>query len=160
MYTCTDACAHSDQGVGPQEGWLGHTWKQDRVIHICVQLSNVCGADVGSKVDMHTCTDVWHLLNPFLHLLVPIECFYWEVFKGAAFHSTGLQHQESAVVKRGSIADLAGLQEALTSDSWHFDKLKHLETDLGQVLWNGVYLHGDLVAEGFFTYGFLLILQA
>ena len=31
---------------------------QHRVIHICVQLSNVCGADMGSKVDMHTCTDI------------------------------------------------------------------------------------------------------
>ena len=42
-----------------QEGWVtGTHMGQCRVIHICVQLSNVCGADVGSKVDMHTCTDI------------------------------------------------------------------------------------------------------
>ena len=57
IYTCTDACAQSNQDVGPQEGG----WDTDggnRVIHICVQLPNVCGADVGSRVDMHICTDI------------------------------------------------------------------------------------------------------
>ena len=27
------------------------------IIHICVQLSNICGRHVGSNVDMYTCTD-------------------------------------------------------------------------------------------------------
>ena len=37
-------------------GWDTHLG--NRVIHICVELSNMCGADVGSKVDMHICTDI------------------------------------------------------------------------------------------------------
>ena len=37
-------------------GWDTHGG--NRVIHICVELSNVCGADVGSRVDMHICTDI------------------------------------------------------------------------------------------------------
>ena len=58
MYTCTDACAHSNQSVDHRRGdWDTHRG-QHKVIHICVQLSNVCGANVGSRVDMHTFTDI------------------------------------------------------------------------------------------------------
>ena len=36
----------------------------NRVIHICVQLSNVCGADVGSRVDMHIFTYICTYSTP------------------------------------------------------------------------------------------------
>ena len=35
MYTCTNACAQSNQGVGLQEGWLGHTWGQQGHTDLC-----------------------------------------------------------------------------------------------------------------------------
>ena len=57
MYTCTDAYAQSNQGVGPQEGWLGHTWGQQGLTYLCATIKCGCSR-CGSRVDMHICTDI------------------------------------------------------------------------------------------------------
>ena len=57
MHTCIDACMYSNQGVEPDEG----DWDVHKEPHsgsqVCTQLCKGVRADVGSQVDIHTCTD-------------------------------------------------------------------------------------------------------
>ena len=59
MYTCTDACVHSNQGMCPEVGWL---WQPHNAAqrHPCFhQTMHRGGADMGSKVEINSCTDAF-----------------------------------------------------------------------------------------------------
>ena len=56
MYTCTDACTHSKQGVGPEEDDCNIHTLPSRGNHVpCNCIGD--GADMESHMDITTCTD-------------------------------------------------------------------------------------------------------
>ena len=59
IHSGTDACTHSSQGVWPEAGWLAaHTHTLPcRGIHVSIKLCIRGGVDMGSQVDINSCTD-------------------------------------------------------------------------------------------------------
>ena len=57
IYSHTDACIHSNQGVWPEVGWLGQTHNATQR-HPCFHQLCIGGrADMDSQVDINSCTD-------------------------------------------------------------------------------------------------------
>ena len=57
MYSCLDACTHFNQGEGPQAGLLGDTCCAHMGTHVSMKVSTGGLANMGSQVDIITCSD-------------------------------------------------------------------------------------------------------
>ena len=58
--TCTDACTHSLQGVGTEMRWL--QYKHTATL-VSLLLSKGVWGDIGSQMDMYTCTNAYTHFN-------------------------------------------------------------------------------------------------
>ena len=63
MHMSTDACTHSSQGMGPEDGSLGHAQLATQGFICLCGTKQRGGAEVGSHVDMHTCTYAFTLFQ-------------------------------------------------------------------------------------------------
>ena len=57
MHPCTDVCTYSNQDVGPEVALLDTDTVSHRGTHVFHVAMQGSGADMGSQVYMHKCTD-------------------------------------------------------------------------------------------------------
>ena len=55
--SCTDACTHSKQGLGPEIRWLRHKHTAIQGCQSFHQTMQRGGPDISSQVDINSCTD-------------------------------------------------------------------------------------------------------
>ena len=82
MHACPDVCSYSTSDVGQEDGLLGHTQGAGQMctfLHTTMQRG---GADVGSQVNMHTCT------NACTHCKVWGQMWGdWDTYMGSCVHT-------------------------------------------------------------------------